>query len=113
MGVNPRGVTAAVEAELLLDTGKGGVVPQACCNLSAVSNRKQLEVAVALLEHQVVCLPDLFGGGTEGEPGIGEARLGEGGVGAILVAIFLGLRLLDVGVDGSAPGRSGGGRHES
>ena len=72
--------------------------------MSAVLDRKQAKVAVALLEHEVVCLPYLFGGGLEGEPGVGEARFGEGGVGAVLVAVFLGLCLLDVGGDGGAPG---------
>ena len=35
-----------VEAELLLDPGIGGVLPQAGCDLSAVLDRKQTEVAV-------------------------------------------------------------------
>ena len=93
-----------VFAELLLDPAECGVVPQAGCNLSAVCNRKQAKVAVALLDHKVVGLPYLFWGGLEGEPGIGEARFGEGGVFAVLVAVILGLGLLDVGGDGSAPG---------
>ena len=84
-------------AELFLDARKGGVLPLTGCNLSAVFNRKQEEVAVALLEHKVVCLPYLLGGGTEGEPGVGEARFGEGGVGAFLVAFIFGLSSLDVG----------------
>ena len=71
-------------AELLLDLGERGVLPQAGCNLSAVFDRKQTEIAVALLEHEVVCLPYLLGGASEGEPGICEARFGEGGVDAIL-----------------------------
>ena len=93
-----------VHAELLLDTGEGGVLPQTGCDLSAVFIRKQAKVAVALLEHEVVCLPYLLRGGTKGEPGIGEARFGECGVGAVLVAVFLGLCSLDVGGDGGAPG---------
>ena len=87
--------------------GKGGVLPQAGCDLSAVLDRKQAKIAVALLEYKVVCLPDLFGGGTEREPGIGEARFGEGGVGAACVAVFFGLGVLDVGGNGGAPGRVG------
>ena len=65
-------------AELFLNLGEGGVLPQASCYLSAVFHRKQTEVAVALLEHEVVCLPDLFWGGLEVLPGICEARLEEG-----------------------------------
>ena len=74
--------------------GIGGVLPQAGCYLSVVSDCKQTEVAVALLEHEVVSLPNLFGGGTEGKPGIGRARFGEGVVGAVLVDVFLGLSVL-------------------
>ena len=98
-------------AELLLDTGKGGVLPQTSCDLSAVFDRKQAKVAVALLEYEVVCLPDLFRGGSEREPGICEARFGEFGVGAVVVAVFFGLCGLDVGGDGGAPGRVVG-RHD-
>ena len=93
-----------VEAELLLDPGVGGVLPQAGCDLSAVLDRKQAEVAVALLEHEVICLPYLLGGGTEWEPDIGKARFSEGAVCAVLVAVFFGLGLLDVGGDGGGPG---------
>ena len=89
---------------MFLDPGKCGVLPQAGRNLSAVFNRKQTEVAVALLEHGVVCLPYLFGGGPEWEPGIGKARFGEGAVSTVLVAVFLGLGLLDMGGDGGGPG---------
>ena len=95
---------AVVQTELLLDSGKGGVLPQACCYLSAVLDRKQAKIAVALLEHEVVCLPYLLRGGTEWEPGVSEARFGEGAVCAILVAVFLGLGLLDVGGDSGGPG---------
>ena len=68
-------VEGGVYTELFFDAGEGGVLPQAGCDLSAVFNRKQTEVAVALLEHEVVCLTDLFRGGSEREPGIGDARL--------------------------------------
>ena len=95
---------SSVCAELSLDTRKRGVLPQAGCNLSAVLNRKQAEVAVALLEHEVVCLPYLLGGGTEREPGIGEPWFGECGVFAIFLAVFLGLCVVHMGVDGGAPG---------
>ena len=93
-----------VHAELSLDTGEVGVLPQAGYNLSAVLDRKQATVAVALLEHEVVCLPDLFRGGWEWEPGIGEARSGGRRIGAFLMAVFLGLGVLDVGGDNGAPG---------
>ena len=101
------GITSAkglVCDELLLDMGKRGVLPQAGCNLSAVFNRKQAKVAVALQEHEGVCLPYLFWEGTEREPGIREPRLGEGGVCALLLAVFLGLCVAYVGGDGGAPG---------
>ena len=62
----------AVDAELCLHLAEGGVLTQAGCNLSAVLERKQTEVAVSLLEHEVVGLPDLFGGGLEGEPDEGK-----------------------------------------
>ena len=91
-------------AELLLDLGERGVLPQAGCNLSAALDRKQTEVVVALLEHEVVCLPYQFGRGLEGEPGICEARFDEGGVGAILRAFLRGLCLGEVVGDCLAPG---------
>ena len=99
---------AAVKAELLHNLGKRGVLPQAGCDLSAVFDCKQAEVAVALLDHEVVCLPYLFGGGLEGEPGVCEARFGEGGVGAILRAFLQGLCLGEVVGNCLAPGRCGG-----
>ena len=58
----------------------------------------------------MVCLPNLFWGGTERVPGIGEARFGEGGLSAAGVAVFFGLGGLDVAGDCGAPGRVGG-RH--
>ena len=112
VGSNKRVGSAAVgvHAELLLDAGEGGVLYQACCNLSAVFDRKQAKVAVALLEHEEVCLPYLLGGGTEVEPGICEARSGEGGIRAILSAVLLSLGGLEVGGNACAPQRVGG-RH--
>ena len=97
-----------VEGELLLNPGQGGVLSQVYGNRSAVLDREQSEVAVALLEHEVVGLHDLFRGGSEREPGIGKARFGEGGVSSHLLAIFLGLRILDVGGNGGAPGGGDG-----
>lgn len=58
--------------------------------MSAVLDRKQTEVAVALLEHEVVGLPYLLRGAPEWESGIGEARFGEVGIGAAFVAFFFG-----------------------
>ena len=102
---------SSICAELSLDTRERGVLPQAGCNLSAVLDRKQAEVAVALLEHKVVCLPYLLGGGMEGEPGIGEPWIGECGVYAVFLAVFLRLCVFDVGGNGGTPGRSEG-RHD-
>ena len=67
-------------------------------------------VPVTLLQNEVVCLTDLFWGGMEGEPGIGKARFGEGGVGTIFVARFFSLGIGDVGGNGCAL-RAIGGRH--
>ena len=97
---------SAVCAQLLLYTSEGGVLPQAGCNFSVVLDHNQAKVAVALLEHKVVCLPDLLRGGTKVEPGVGEARLGECHIGTRFLAVFLGLRSSDVGGDGSGPGGS-------
>ena len=47
-------------------------------NLLSVFEAVEPQVAVAQLEHQVVSLPDLFGGGLDREPGICEAWLEEG-----------------------------------
>ena len=96
-------VDVGVHAELLLDTVEGGVLPQAGCNLSAVLDRKQTEIAEALLEHAVVCLPYLLGGGSEGQPGVGEPRFGEFGVCGVFLAAHLSLGIGDVGADGGAP----------
>ena len=87
-------------------------MPQAGCNLSSVFNRKLTEVAVALLEHEVVCLPNLFWGGSEGTSGVCEARFGKGGVGVIFVAVFFGLGSLKVVGNGCGLGVVGG-RHFS
>ena len=43
-----------------------------------------------------------------GISGIFEASFGEGGVGALCVAVFLGLGGSEVGGDGGAPGGVGG-----
>ena len=67
-------------AELVLDTAEGGVFPQAGCDLSAVFDCKQTEVAVSLLEHEVIGLPYLLGGGPERGPGVGKDRFDEGSI---------------------------------
>ena len=97
--------------ELFLNAGECGVVPQVSRDLSPVFDSEMAEVAVALLQHEVICLPDLFGGGSEEKPGICEARFAECGVDAVFVAVFLGLGFLDVGRDGGAPRAGSGGRH--
>ena len=101
-----------IHEELLLNAGVGGVLPQAGCNLSAVLDRKQVKVAVALLENEVVCLPYLFSGGMERKPGIRKAMLGEGGVRVVLVAAFHYFCLLDMCGESGAPGRAVGGHDE-
>ena len=75
-------------------------MPLAGCNLSAVLDCKQAKIAVALLEHKVVYLPDLFGGGTEGKSGICEVRFGEVRVNAVCMDVFLSLGGLEVADDG-------------
>ena len=47
----------------------------------------------------------MFEGGTEGKPGICEARFGEGGIDTVLVAVLLGLGGLKAGGNGATPGR--------
>ena len=101
---------AVVQAVLSLDLGEGGLLPQASRDLSAVLNHKQTEVAVSLLEHEVVCLPYLLWGGLEWEPGICEARFGESGVNAVLRAFLRGFCFGEVGGDCLAQGGSAG-RH--
>lgn len=95
----------------MLILGERGVIPQAGCDLSVVFNCKQTKAALALLEHKVVCLSNLFGEGTEWEPDIGEDRFGEGGIGAMLLSILLRQHYFDVGADGRIPG-GGVGRHD-
>ena len=95
----------SVCVELFFDAGKGGVFPQVVCYLSAVFESTQAKVAVALLEHEVVCLHYLLRGGTERRPGICEARFGKCNVGIIFLAVILGIGVLDMGGNEGAPGR--------
>ena len=67
-----------VHPQLLFELGILGVLAQTLDNLLEVFEAEEPQVAVALLEHQVVSLPDLFGGGSEWQPVISKARLGEG-----------------------------------
>ena len=97
-------------AELLLHTFIRGVIPQAGCHLPAVLNRKQAKVAVSLLEHEVVSLPDLFRGGAEGEPCIGGARLEKGSL--CCVYWMAGLCSHKLG-EGGVPGAHQFGKKES
>ena len=66
-------------AELVLNVGKGWVCAQALGDLSAVSDREEAQVAVAVLEHQVVGFPDLFGGSRKREDSVCESWLSESG----------------------------------
>ena len=59
-------------------------------------------MAPVTLDHGVVCLPNMFGGGTEGKPGLCEAWFIEGGVDPVLVAVLLGVGGLKVGGNGGA-----------
>ena len=63
-----------VGPELLLDPFVGGELAQALGDLPAVLDREKPQVAGPLAEHEVVCLPDLFRGGSEGGEGVGVAR---------------------------------------
>ena len=91
--------------------GEGGVFPQAGCNLSAAFSCKQAKVAVALLEHEVVCLPYLLEGGTKRDSGINEARFNECLVGIACLAVPFALCIFDVGGNERTPGRVVG-RHD-
>ena len=106
IGSDERAASAesSVCVKLFLNSGKVGVFPQASCDLSAVFNRKQAKVAVALLKHEVVCLPYLLRGGMKRGPAVCEARFGACRVGIIFLAFFFGLGILDGGSDESVPG---------
>ena len=75
--------------------------------MSVVLDCKQANVALLLLEHDVIGLPNLFGGGLERKPGIGEAWFCECDVCAVLVVFLASLCLGKVGGDGLATGRHG------
>ena len=68
-----------VFAELWLNARKGWVCTQALGDLLAVSDREKSQVAVAVLEHQVVGFSDLFVGSREREDSVCEFWFGEGG----------------------------------
>ena len=63
--------------QLLLNPFVGRELAQVLGDLPAVLNREEPQVAVPLVEHEVVGLPNLFGGGSEGGEGVGVARAGE------------------------------------
>ena len=73
-------------SQLLLYPLVGGELAQALGDLPAVLDREEPQVAVLLAEHEVVCLPYLFGGGSEGGEGIGEAGVRDFADNAVEVA---------------------------
>ena len=75
-----KGVAAGecpVGPELLLYPFIGGELAQALGDLPAVLDREEPQVTVPWAQHEVVGLPDLFGGGSEGGEGVGKARADE------------------------------------
>ena len=66
-----------VGPELLLDLLVPRELAQALGDLPAVLDHKEPQVAIPLEEHEVVCLPDLLGEGSEWEEGVCEAGAGE------------------------------------
>ena len=66
-----------VGMELLLYPFVGGELAQALGDVPVVLDREESQVAVPLVQHEVVCLPYLFWGGSEGGEGIGEAGSSE------------------------------------
>ena len=90
-----------VGTQLLLYPLVGGELPQALGDLPTVFNREEPQVAIPLAEHEVVCLPYLFGGGSEGGEGVGKAGSGEFPYNTIEVAIAVaeGGHLCRMGVD--------------
>ena len=91
----------------LLDPCVGGELAQALGDLPAVFNREEPQVAVPLAQQEVVCLPYLLRGGSEGGKGVGKARAGEFPDNAVEVAILVadGGHLGCVVVDLSVPRR--------
>ena len=96
-----------VGPELLLYPFVDGELDQALGDLPAVFDREEPQVAIPLAQHQVVCLPYLFGGGSEGGEGVGKARAGEFPDNAVDAAFVVadGGHLGRMGVDFSIPRR--------
>ena len=86
-------------AQLLLNPLVGGELTQILGNLSAVFDHEASQVAVPGAKHEVVCLPELLGGGSEWEVGVGKAGAREFRDNAFEVAW--------VGSDGGHLGRMG------
>ena len=78
-----------VDTELLLYPFIGGELAQAFGDLPAVLDREEPQVTVPLAQHEVVGLPYLFWGGSEGGEGVGKARAGEFPDNAVEVAILV------------------------
>ena len=104
-GVAPR--ECPMGTELLLNPFVGGELAQTLGDLPTVFNREEPQVAIPLAQHEVVCLPYLLGGGSEGGEGVGKARAGEFPDDAVEVAILVvdGGHLGCMGVDFFIPAR--------
>ena len=75
--------------ELLLVPFLCGELAQALGDLPAVFDREEPQVTVPLALHEVVCLPYLLWGGSEGGEGVGKTRAGEFPDDAVEVAILV------------------------
>ena len=96
-----------VGTELLLYPFVGGELVQALGDLPAVFDREEPQVAVPLAEYEVVCLPYLLRGGSEGGEGVGKAGSSEFPDNAIEVAngVTEGGHVCRMGVDLGFPRR--------
>ena len=93
--------------ELVFHLFVGGELTQALGNLSAVLDREEPQVTTSWAKHEVVCLPYLFVGGSEGGEDVGKARAGELPDNAVEVALLAsdGGHLGCVDVDFGIPGQ--------
>ena len=98
-GVAPR--ECSMGTKLLLYPFVGGELAQALGDLPAVLDREESQVTVPLTQHEVVCLPYLFWGGSEWGEGIGKAWSSEFPDNAMEVAngVVEGCHLCRMGVD--------------
>ena len=93
--------------ELLLYPFVGGELAQALGNLPEVFDHKKPQEAIFLAEHEVLCLPYLLRGGSEGGDDVGKAGSCEFPDDAIEMAkaVAEGGHLYHVGVDLIVPRR--------